>query len=182
VLPALGGSAAAGGHDAAGVSGSSSMCVNRLSRRRLGRVGHVLIGDGGQRRRAPGVLGVDDTSAEDGQLASALSRPHRPRLVRGVPGHLRCPRRAWPAALGATLPGASWQRRRTHYPANPMAITPTTGLGESAAALGLRPTRRCQRARPVVSDLRPPSGVCGSDDVGAGATDLGIGPPAAGGW
>jgi transposase-like protein len=27
-------------------------------------------------------------------------------------------------AIGATLPGASWQRCRTHYAANLMAVTP----------------------------------------------------------
>jgi len=30
------------------------------------------------------------------------------------------------AAIGATLPGASWQRRRTHYSVNLMAQTPKT--------------------------------------------------------
>jgi putative transposase len=30
------------------------------------------------------------------------------------------------AALGATVPGASWQRRGTHYAANLMVIGPKT--------------------------------------------------------
>ena len=40
------------------------------------------------------------------------------------------------AAIGATLPGAAWQRCRTHYAANLMAITPksSVGLGQGAAA------------------------------------------------
>jgi thymidine phosphorylase len=43
------------------------------------------------------------------------------------------------AALGATLPGASWQRCRTHYAANLMSVTPQGQLavGQDDAALGL---------------------------------------------
>jgi transposase-like protein len=42
------------------------------------------------------------------------------------------------AALGATLPGASWQRCRTHYAANIMAMPESLlGLGQSATALGV---------------------------------------------
>ncbi len=33
------------------------------------------------------------------------------------------------AAIGATLPGACWQRCRTHYAANLMGVTPTRRLG-----------------------------------------------------
>ena len=32
-------------------------------------------------------------------------------------------------AIGATLPGASWQRCRTHYAANLMAATPKSRRG-----------------------------------------------------
>ena len=39
------------------------------------------------------------------------------------------------AALGATLPGSSWQRCRTHYPANLMAITPKASWGWVKALL-----------------------------------------------
>ena len=53
-------------------------------------------------------------------------------------------------AIGATLPGAAWQRCRTHYAANLMAVTPKTpwGVGQGAAALGLRPARRRRRCTP----------------------------------
>ena len=42
-------------------------------------------------------------------------------------------------AIGATLPDASWQRCRTHYAANLMAVTPkiAVGVGQGAAALRL---------------------------------------------
>ncbi len=49
------------------------------------------------------------------------------------------------AAIGATLPGASWQRCRTHYAANLMAVTPkTSGLGSRrcCTASTTSPTRR----------------------------------------
>jgi putative transposase len=39
------------------------------------------------------------------------------------------------AALGATLPGASWQRCRTHYAANLMAATPKNAWGWVKALL-----------------------------------------------
>ena len=39
------------------------------------------------------------------------------------------------AALGATLPGASWQRCRTHYAANLMAATPKASWGWVKALL-----------------------------------------------
>ena len=38
-------------------------------------------------------------------------------------------------AIGATLPGASWQRRRTHYAANLMSATPWASLGSVKALL-----------------------------------------------
>jgi putative transposase len=33
------------------------------------------------------------------------------------------------AALGTTLPGASWQRCRTHHAANLMSVTPKSSWG-----------------------------------------------------
>ena len=39
------------------------------------------------------------------------------------------------AAIGATLPGAAWQRCRTHYAANLMAITPKSSWGWVKALL-----------------------------------------------
>ena len=62
-------------------------------------------------------------------------------------------------AIAATLPGASWQRCRTHYAANLMARVPEGRLarGQGDAALGLRPARRRRGPRPVrqAPRLRP---------------------------
>ena len=60
-------------------------------------------------------------------------------------------------AIAANLPGASWQRCRTHYAANLMARDPEVDVagGQGDAALGLRPARRRRRARPV----RPAAGL-----------------------
>jgi hypothetical protein len=58
-----------------------------------------------------------------------LRRPRRPRPVRGRPGHLRRPRRAG-RGHRANLPGASWQRCRTHYAANLMSICPKIACGQ----------------------------------------------------
>jgi putative transposase len=77
-------------------------------------------------------------------------RPHRDR--RG--SRPRAARRRPP-------PGASWQRCRTHYAANLMSSTPEVELAvgagaaaRSTTALGLRPARRGERARPVRPDPR----------------------------
>ena len=54
-------------------------------------------------------------------------------------------------AIAANLPGAVWQRCRTHYAANLMSVPPKSHVasGQSDAALRLRPARRCRRERPV---------------------------------
>ena len=46
-------------------------------------------------------------------VARVLPGPDRPRH-RSPAGHLRRPTAAWLEAIGATLPGAAWQRCRTH--------------------------------------------------------------------
>jgi putative transposase len=66
------------------------------------------------------VLGVEVTSAEDGAGCLGFFQDLVARGLSGVPGYLRCPHRA----LGVALPGTSWQRCRTHYAANLMAVTP----------------------------------------------------------
>jgi transposase-like protein len=46
-------------------------------------------------------------------------------------------------AISAALPGASWQRCHSHYAANLMTVNATASVlavGESHAALGIRPT------------------------------------------
>lgn len=78
----------------------------------------------GQREGYREILGIDVTTAEDG--ASWLTFP-RSLTARGLSGValVNSDAHAGPiAAIGATLPGASWQRCRTYYAANLMAVTP----------------------------------------------------------
>ncbi len=60
-------------------------------------------------------------------------------------------------AVGANLPGASWQRCRTHYTVEPdeRVSQARLGRGQGDAALGVRPDRRRRRARPVRQAPRP---------------------------
>lgn len=61
-------------------------------------------------------------------------------------------------AIAANLPGSTWQRCRTHYPANLMSVTPKNMWPAVKAMLHLRlrPARRCRRPRPV----GPHPGLC----------------------
>ena len=62
-------------------------------------------------------------------------------------------------AIGATLPGAAWQRCRTHYAANLMAADPEdrVAVGQGAAALGVRPARRRRPCTPSSTGSSTPS-------------------------
>jgi putative transposase len=96
---------------------------------------HMLIATGVNGDGHREVLGVDVTSAEDGAGWLAFFRG---LTVRGLSGVSLVTSDAHPglvAALGATLPGASWQRCRTHYAANLMAVTPKASWGWVKALL-----------------------------------------------
>lgn len=70
------------------------------------------------------VLGLQVASGEDGAGWLAFFRD---LVARGLAGVKLVTSDAHPglvAAVGATLPGASWQRCRTHYAANLMSVTP----------------------------------------------------------
>src|SRR3954466_1143412 len=70
------------------------------------------------------ILGLQVTSAEDG---AGWLRFFRDLVARGLTGVRLVTSDAHSglvAAIGATLPGAAWQRCRTHYAANLMAVTP----------------------------------------------------------
>src|SRR5215213_6206170 len=85
---------------------------------------HVLTATGVNADGHREVLGVDVTSAEDG---AGWLRFFRDLIVRGLSGVSLVTSDAHTglvAALGATLPGASWQRCRTHYAANLMSVCP----------------------------------------------------------
>lgn len=97
-----------------------------LKVREAGRVVnvHALIAVGVNAEGYREILGIDATTAEDGAGWLTFLRSLTARGLSGVrlvtsdahPGLL--------AAIRATLPGASWQRCRTHYATNLMAVTP----------------------------------------------------------
>jgi len=74
---------------------------------------HALLATGVNADGHREILGLQVTSAEDGAGWLAFFRD---LTARGHAGLV--------AAIGATLPGASWQRCRTHYAANLMSATP----------------------------------------------------------
>jgi putative transposase len=96
---------------------------------------HVLTATGVNADGHREILGVDVTSAEDGAGWLAFFRD---LTVRGLSGVSLVTSDAHPGlvgALGATLPGASWQRCRTHYAANLMAVCPKSSWGWVKALL-----------------------------------------------
>jgi len=81
------------------------------------------------------ILGLDVCSAES---AAGWLTFFRDLVARGLNGVGLVTSDAHPglvAAVGATLPGASWQRCRTHYAANLMSVTPKTSWGWVKALL-----------------------------------------------
>ena len=97
-----------------------------LKVREAGRVVgvHTLIATGVNAEGYREILGIQVTSAEDGAGWLAFFRD---LVARGLSGVALVTSDAHPglvAAIGATLPGAAWQRCRTHYAINLMSITP----------------------------------------------------------
>lgn len=70
------------------------------------------------------ILGIQVTSGEDGARWLAFFRDLVARGLSGVQLVTSDAHAGLVAAIGATLPGASWQRCRTHYTVNLMAVTP----------------------------------------------------------
>jgi putative transposase len=68
--------------------------------------------------------GVTVTSSEDGAGWLAFFRDLTARGLSGVKLVTSDAHRGLVTAIEATLPGASWQRCRTHYAANLMSVTP----------------------------------------------------------
>lgn len=96
---------------------------------------HVLVATGVNAEGYREVLGVQVTSAEDGAGWLGFLRD---LVARGLHGVALVTSDAHPglvAAVGATLPGASWQRCRTHYAANLMSATPKHAWGWVKALL-----------------------------------------------
>ncbi len=85
---------------------------------------HALLATGVNRDGHREILGLDVTTAEDGAGWLAFFRGLVARGVGGVKLVTSDAHAGLVTAIGATLPGASWQRCRTHYAVNLMAITP----------------------------------------------------------
>jgi transposase-like protein len=81
------------------------------------------------------ILGLHVTSAEDGAGWLAFFRDLTARGLTGVRLVTSDAHRGLVEAIGATLPGAAWQRCRTHYAANLMSATPKTQWGWVKAML-----------------------------------------------
>jgi putative transposase len=97
-----------------------------LKVREAGRVVnvHALIAVGVNAEGYREILGVDVTTAEDGAGWLTFLRSLAARGLSGVKLVTSDAHAGLLAAIGATLPGATWQRCRTHYATNLMAITP----------------------------------------------------------
>src|SRR5215207_1892686 len=144
--------------------------------REAGRVVNVacLVATGVNADGHREILGLDVCSAES--HAGWLTF-FRGLTARGLSGVSLVTSDAHPglvAAVAATLPGASWQRCRTHYAANLMQVTPKSSWGWVKALLhSVYDQPRCRGgARPVRPDRRRLSrqapGCCGTSGGGAG--------------
>ena len=85
---------------------------------------HVLVATGVNADGHREILGVQVASAEDGAGWLAFYRDLVARGLTGVKLVTSDAHAGLVAAIGATLPGAAWQRCRTHYAANLMSVTP----------------------------------------------------------
>jgi transposase-like protein len=96
---------------------------------------HALVATGVNADGHREVLGVQVTSSEDGAGWLGFFRDLTARGLTGVRLVTSDAHPGLVAAIAATLPGAAWQRCRTHYAANLMSITPKTSWGWVKALL-----------------------------------------------
>ncbi len=85
---------------------------------------HALLACGVNADGHREILGLQVTSSEDGAGWLGFFRDLTARGLTGVKLVTSDAHAGLVAAIGATLPGASWQRCRTHYAANLMSATP----------------------------------------------------------
>jgi putative transposase len=85
---------------------------------------HALVATGVNADGHREILGLQVTSAEDGAGWLAFFRDLTARGLTGVALVTSDAHAGLVTAIGATLPGAAWQRCRTHYAANLMAVCP----------------------------------------------------------
>jgi putative transposase len=96
---------------------------------------HALVATGVNADGHREILGLQVTTAEDGAGWLGFFRDLSARGLAGVKLVTSDAHAGLVAAIGATLPGAAWQRCRTHYAANLMAITPKSSWGWVKALL-----------------------------------------------
>jgi putative transposase len=96
---------------------------------------HALVATGVNAEGYREILGLHVTSAEDGAGWLGFFRGLTARGLAGVALVTSDAHRGRTEAIGATLPGASWQRCRTHYAANLMSVTPKSAWGWVRALL-----------------------------------------------
>lgn len=87
---------------------------------------HVLVATGVNADGHREILGVQVTTSEDGAGWLGFFRDLTARGLSGVKLVTSDAHAGLVAAIGATIPGATWQRCRTHYAANLMSATPKT--------------------------------------------------------
>jgi putative transposase len=90
---------------------------------------HALIAVGVNTDGHREILGVDVTSAEDGAGWLAFFRSLTARGLSGVQLVTSDAHRGLVDAIAATLPGASWQRCRTHYLRDLLTQVPKSQAG-----------------------------------------------------
>ncbi len=96
---------------------------------------HALLATGVNADGHREILGLQVTSAEDGAGWLGFFRDLVARGLNGVQLVTSDAHAGLVAAIGATMPGAAWQRCRTHYAANLMAATPKSSWGWVKALL-----------------------------------------------
>ena len=96
---------------------------------------HALLATGVNADGYREILGLHVTTGEDGAGWLAFFRDLTARGLTGVALVTSDAHRGLTEAIGATLPGAAWQRCRTHYAANLMAVTPKSAWGWVRALL-----------------------------------------------
>jgi putative transposase len=96
---------------------------------------HALVATGVDGDGHRQVLGVQVTTSEDGAGWLAFFRDLTARGLTGVKLMTSDAHAGLVAAIATTLPGAGWQRCRTHYAANLMSMTPKSSWGWVKALL-----------------------------------------------
>ena len=96
---------------------------------------HALVATGINADGHREILGLQVTTAEDGAGWLGFFRDLTARGLSGVKLVTSDAHAGLVAAIAATLPGACWQRCRTHYAANLMSATPKSSWGWVKALL-----------------------------------------------